>query len=440
MIPGSRTKPDKRPRPGPAVNDSRTLLATSDFTYEGKYTLDGDGFPIGQNLYYSEGLTHRITAGETRFLIAGFDGNGNPMRVVEFARPASLGGTVSSTIRNWNDSAIFQATTTGAWKGLAIDPDDPTRLFTTVGEDYPGGVGDTDIQRSQVVRVMTLNDNGTVSSVRGSFGLGLSNIGGRAHYGGFVKVPSWFQAAYSCPKYATGFGGYASRVAAGGGPGAGLNLFAFPEPTSLDDDTDFSAGVCKRLSDFSGCWQVPDWYTDGTVTPTYDRGRRVTTNYDSHNEPYPNPGTNYHSNPPDPDGFGHWVWADTAWGTGCWIEGDSKYGFVLLPTLGAGVMDYPNATVNQDNRVVELQLFDPADFGACIQGSKQGWQVQPYAMADITEDLTGGGLIAGQTDGVYHPLGVAGATYDATNQKLYLIRYGTGAGGDSEIYQYAVNC
>ncbi len=65
---------------------------------------------------------------------------------------------------------------------------------------------------------------------------------------------------------------------------------------------------------------------------------------------------------------------------------------------------YCNSQHCDERRQVEMQMFDPQDFGAVLQGTNAPWNVQPTAIRTITRD-------SGR---------VAGAAFDARTGILWL--------------------
>jgi hypothetical protein len=137
---------------------------------------------------------------------------------------------------------------------------------------------------------------------------------------------------------------------------------------------------------------------------------------------------------PAPDGLGRWVWGDSYYNTGCWIDGANKRGFLLIASLGGGKCWYSHSTLNFDRRQYEVHIYDPSQLGEAIQGARPVWNVKPSSIAELKLSGLGDFALQGDT-----PAGNAnGATYDAIGKRLYII--GSGANTYySRLYVYSVN-
>lgn len=402
--------------PDPPTN--RQLLGGSDFTLLGHYTIDrlaGYMFGGGGELNYGTAFTHRYVDGQLRFLTFGY---WSGQRLVELPCPANYGDTVTVATNVWQDVAV-----TGGHCGIDwIDG----KLWFAEGIDYPQSTAEEAETKSLSTR--TLNANGTTTGRRGNWGL--SGINGRRIYGGVCKIPQWFQVAHGVGPFAAGFGGYASRLVVGP-VSLGATLYAIPDPHSYADQTEIPASAFSMLMDHS-YGSNADGYTSNWPT-NYDRGVRpanVTNNYDY---------GQWLS--PAPDGKGRCVWGDTYSNTGNWIDDDAgtrgKHGFVLVPTFATGNVHYANSTLNFEGRGYEIQVFDPADFAAVKNGTKNPWNVQPVASKDITADLAALGHTDGGS-GFLIPGGVCGASFDATTNLLYVYANDSSQGRHSHILVYQV--
>jgi hypothetical protein len=160
-----------------------------------------------------------------------------------------------------------------------------------------------------------------------------------------------------------------------------------------------------------------------------DRGSRLTipVNYFDGGDPRQNPG----SRPLDPprrgaewlspadDGLGRFVWGDSYYNTGVWIDGPARHGFLAVASLCGGSCWYQSSTLAFDRRVFEVHIFDPQTLGASAQGKRRPSEVAPAGMGEL--DLPG----MGKAWGGNAPVGnIAGATYDAQTKQLYLIGRG----------------
>ena len=301
---------------------AKTVLTQSDLTYLGYYY---DGINVGDTGYAEGGFTHRYVGGQLRLLSWSWGGS-NSVILVETSLPGSFGG--STTVTNqWNDAwggafSLSEGRHVGMWWEEA-----KSRLWTCTAIDYPNT---NKFNETLGFHVRTLNSNGTISNLRGPYGL--ANISNRRYYGGAQAIPAWFRSQYGITHpYCIGWGGYASLQVEGGTVSLGPTMFAIPEPTDYANNTNFSSSQFKTIMDCSGAFDYwpNDWYSQGQPT-IYDRGIRESnvTNDPSFDGGY--------WTSPAPDGDGRWVWGDTNHGTGCWIDGDTKHGFLTIPTMRTG--------------------------------------------------------------------------------------------------------
>jgi Bacterial Ig domain len=411
-------------------NTSIDVFQSTDFTYLGYY----DQILVGLSSPYAQALTHRYVAGDLRFLTIE---NGAPSAwVYEWSLAGkNFGDVINASTNQWLDPWSNGQTLNGYWFGLWWDEPN-ARLWSTHAVDYTY----TYIQTQIWTR--TLNANGTISNLKGP--VGLQGIGAKRTYGGALALPASFQAVYGVGPYAVGFGGYTSLSGGGGGCSYGPAMYAIPEPSAYADNTEIPSPSFKTIMDCNSGVTQTDWYASGT--PTFDRGVRANApiNYydfgDQRQNPLtaptdpPAPGAGWLS--PAPDGLARWVWGDSYFNTGCWIEGSTKHGYVCIASLGAGKTWYGNAHLNDDSKVFELHIYDPARLGESIHGARDVWNVKPATMLPLT--LPGLGI--GDYAGTNHHA-VAGATYDETTKRLYLFAPGAGDGGIyvNRLYVFAVN-
>ena len=427
----------------PVQASAKQILAQSGVTYLGYYDVPNE-LGGGSGIIWGQGFTHRYVNGQLRFLTFTFMGNdvdaSHQFKLVEFALPSSFGSAITSITNSWvdinNGAANYQGKHVGIWW------DEPKqRLWTTSAIDYPG---DSDVT-TKAIYTRTLNSDGTVSNLKGA--IGLLGINSRRIYGGAQAVPTWFQQQYGVGPYMVGWGGYASRAAAGGLISLGPTAYIIPDPSSFANNTDIPAGQFKTLMDYSSGMTTQDWYAQGAPT-TFDRGVRNSDviNYFDGGDTRQNPSTPPTGPPqagaqwlsPAPDGLGRWIWGDSNYNTGMWIETANKLGFMTVPSLGCGMAYYGGSTLHTERRCFEFQVFDPANFGEAIQGNRQPWNVKPSSRWVIT--LPGMGV---GTSGNGPSNNVAGATYDPTAQRVYVYgfyAYGTYPNNfGNRIYVYQVN-
>jgi hypothetical protein len=382
---------------------SKLLLRQADFRYKGYYKVQRDGnYNNMAELEYGQGFTHRYVNGQLRFLVFSFFGNvpGGGYHLIEFAAPASLGGTITTRTNHWPD-IWTGGLLCGNWIGLWYEQAQ-NRLWTASAIDYPD---DTQAAWTKSLAVRTLNDDGTISNGAGPWGL--TGVQQRRVYGGVVAIPQWFQDFYGVAPYAVGWGGYASRMSLG--VSMGPTFYAIPEPTGYPAG-DIPTGAFKTLMDHSGGTLGADWYASGHPT-SFDRGVRNTDVKNDYDTPY------WQS--PAPDGLGRWTWGDSNWNTGTWIETPTRFGFITVPKLCNGRTWYETSTLHCERQSAEIQVFDPRELGEVALGTRPSWKTYPASRWEITGDCTPFGLMWGRSgngpDG-----GPCGASYDSTTRTLYI--------------------
>jgi hypothetical protein len=408
----------------PASSGGKNLLSPDDFTFVGSYPFSAE-----KQATYGMGLTCRRVKGELRFLTVSYSGEVKA-QLIEFALPAEVGQKITALTGTWDDvwsPAPHPNIGGGDQYGLWWEDqgDGKGRLWTTHCTDYPSDDG---INATQALAVRTLEADGKVSDLKGEYGF--KGVGQRAIYGGVQPIPQWFRDKYDVSQpYAVGWGGYTSRMAQGLVPSLGLEVLAIPDVTSYKADSVIPTKDFKILADHrSGTTNAKDWYASKKPTK-FDRGQRNAdvVNYYEGGDKRQNPSSPPSDPPaagaqwqsPAPDGFGRFVWGDSYYNTGCWIDGPDKGGFIVIGSFAKGKAYYQTSTLNNSGRHAELQIFDPHDFGKVIQGKKDPWAVQPAASKLLTDDLTPLGLLipsSGNSPGG----AVAGATFDPTTKLLYL--------------------
>jgi hypothetical protein len=398
------------------------VLDRGDFTYLGYYNVQTNS----NDSPYGQALTLRRVDGDLRFLTLDWDGPNTTRVLSEFSIGSTqIGGTVTGFTNRWRISPI------GAYNGIWWD-DARQVLWSSAGPDYttdfiPGYVG-----------FRTLNANGTVSNEKG---FSLNGIPGKRTYGGVQRVPAWFQAQYGVGPYVTGWGGYTSLMAQGGGASLGLTCYAFPDPASLANGASLNVKTC---ADHISGTRNEDWYKNtGAKSPSsFDRGIRVTPveNYFDGGDPRPNPPTRP-TEPsigywlsPAPDGFGRWTWGDSYYNNCNWIETSSKKGFVCVAALAGGKAYYQSSSTSYDKRTMEMHVFDPTNLGLVVQGALPPWAVQPSNLWELSLPGIGGLGQAGSTT----PGNVAGAAYDAVSGRLYLMGFQGGGTYVNRLYVFQV--
>jgi hypothetical protein len=205
----------------------------------------------------------------------------------------------------------------------------------------------------------------------------------------------------------------------------GLTAYAIPNPSSYANGANIPTGQFVTLADHSAASTQGDWYAQGHPT-SYDRGVRnakVKNDYES----------GWQS--PAPDGLGRWVWGDSNWNTGCWIDTPTKHGFLTVPSFSSGRSWYQNSTLNGEYLTFETQVYNPAHLGEVAQGTRPVWNVQPTNRWEFLMDGMGQAGISGNSPAKH----VAGATFDPVSKRLFVFGTWTLPGMDCCVYTYQVN-
>jgi hypothetical protein len=408
----------------------KALLAPDDFTFVGSYAFSAEN-----QATFGMGLTCRRVDDQLRFLTISYDGPVKA-RLIEFALPDQVGQPITKLTASWNDIwSPGPVPNCGGGDPYGVWWDERAegrgRLWTTHATDYPADPmpagSPTGINSPFAVAVRTLSPDGTVGDFRGEYGF--TKIGQRAIYGGVQAIPQWFRDKYGINQpYAIGWGGTAARMAQGLGPSLGLMALAIPDVAAYKAGAIIPAADFRILADHRSGTGGKDWYGSGKPTK-FDRGWRNpdVLNYFDSGDNRPNPRTPPTSKPaagaqwqsPAPDKRGRFVWSDSYYNTGCWIDGANKGGFIVIGSFAKGKAFYMNSTLHNEGRHAELQIFDPHDFGKVLKCKLAPWNVQPAASKLLTADLTPLGLLYPNSGN--NPGGaVAGATFDAKTGMLYL--------------------
>ncbi len=413
------------------ITAPRQLLGAGDFAYLGYYDI-ADGLTEAG---LGSGLTHRYVSGQLRFLILRFNSGYRPR---EYTPPASFGANCTAGT-NWDSQAIWGGAGIGNGCQASIKIDPATgRLWGSASIDYPS---DPQINYTSALCSCVLNSNATVSDWKGWYGV--QGVSQRAHYGGVVRVPSWFQTASSTGPWLSGFGGYTSRMAQGMVPSMGpMALFlpdldSFPvQPWASQGIYNVPASAAKIAADHRGGTTGPDWYATGFATRPRDRGiQAATVSNEMDGGQWLSPATG------DPQGWGRWAWGSSYWSTHTWVDDDAgtrqRHGLLAVASVATGRAWYETSYPRWEGRAFELHVFDPAHLSQVMAGTRQKWDVRPVSVIPLTlAGMTGGGKTGTTNVG-----SVGGATFDPLTNRLYVCGYGLPNGTNgakARIYVYSV--
>lgn len=355
-------------------------FGTIQIEYEGFFGVRTNG----NDSTYGQGLTHRYVDGELRFLTLTLGGRLHEFRVSGMASSA----TVTETTGVWD---IGDAGALNSFNGVWFEQA-KNRLWVASSEDY------TNQNHPAKITTLTLGTNGQVENVHTVY----LDVPAKRVYGGCNAVPPSLVALLGGP-YVCGWGGYTSLVAQGGGASVGPTMFAIADPASVGagerlrtrtvlDAAGNSRGVRKS---------IPINYFDGG-----DRRQNPPT------RPTTPPDRSAAWLSPNREGLGWMVWGDSYYNTGFWIG--TTYGAVA--SLCKGACWYQTSTLAFDGRQFELHLWDGSALG-------RNRLARPSAMFDLDLPRDNDRVWGGNS-----PTGnVAGATYDPTSGRLYMIGFPFGA-------------
>lgn len=404
--------------PAPPGPPAAGLLTPSDFVYLGSYDVQTNG--DFTNL--AQGLAGRNVGGDFR-LLSFQHGFGGRLDELSLAGRA-FGSLITTPTRTWSNIGGFGVA--GDHKGFFYD-EAMQRLWTNACQSYTADLIPTQIY------TRTLNDNGTVSNLRGP--ISLHGVGAKQVFGGAAAIPSWFQQQYGVGPYCVGWGGGTSLILQGGNASIGPVLLAMPDPAGYADGATVPIGPFRTIMNF--------------VPGDQHRGVRVTTPQNYLDAPDwgggPNP-----TMPPNvpvppggqwstirPDGKSWWTQTDSYWNTGVWIDTSTKRGFVTILTGWGGKVYYMNSDVHCDKMQFELHIFDPMRFAEVLAGTRAVYDVEPAHLVELNlPGLSNQGPRGSLTPG----MSAGGAVYDPIGKRFYIIGLGINRfTTTNRIYVFQVN-
>ncbi len=364
---------------------SRTVNAQAPPLRSESFTLDGyvDVRTNGNDSTWGQALTHRYVDGELRFLTIALRGQLHEFRIAGTAP----GATVITPTARWNLGPTDALNNfNGIWFEQAKN-----RLWITSAQDY------TNENHRAKVTIVTLGDNGRVTVAK-RFTL---NVPAKRVYGGCNAVPAALVEQLGGP-YVCGWGGYTSLVNQGGGASIGPTMYSIPDPDTVKDGATVRA---RTILDAAG-----------------QRGVRLTipTNFFDGGDPRQNPSSRPSGSPargadwlsPNRDGQGWMVWGDSYYNTGVWIGTT----YAAVASLCKGGCWYQSSTLAYDGRQFELHLWDGASLG-------RDRLQRPSVMSELALPIDNDRIWGGNT-----PTGnIAGATFDETTNRLYMIGFPLGS-------------
>jgi hypothetical protein len=347
-------------------------------TFEGYFDVRTNG----NDSTWGQALTHRYVNGELRFLTIVHGGQLHEFRTAGTRH----GGTITETTGRWDLNPTDALNNfNGIWFEQAKN-----RLWITSAEDY------TSENHQARITLVTLGAGERATRVK-TFRL---NVPAKRVYGGCNAVPAALVAQLGGP-YVCGWGGYTSLVEQGGGASIGPTMYAIPDPDTVQDGASLRA---RTILDAAG-----------------NRGvrRTIPVNYFDGGDNRQNPSTRPTSPPrgsanwlsPGRDGLGWMVWGDSYYNTGTWIGTT----YAAVASLCQGSCWYQSSTLAFDGRQFELHLWNGAALG-------KDRLRRPDSMIEL--DLPrGNDRVWG---GNAPPGNIAGATFDETSGRLYMIGFPLG--------------
>lgn len=338
----------------------------------------------GSDSTYGQALTHRYVGGELQFLTLTVAGELHAFTLTGKA-PRSKVST---------PTAIWSLGSLGVLNNFNSLNWDPVKgkLWVTSAEDY------TNVVRPSKISLVTLGANGSMA-LDGSWSV--EGVNAKRIHGGIIPIPTWAQASMNNAKYLAGFGGYTSLVMQGGGASMG------PFAVAIDDPTTYPSGAVLPVRKL-----VLDAYPGRGVRKT------IPVNYFDSGDPRQNPSSPPTGPPlstaqwlsPNAQGLGWFVWGDSYYNTGFFVDTPGRRGFGLIGSFCKGRCWYQSSTLAFDGRQFELHLWNPASLGT-------GLTKAPDTMLELV-------LPRGNTTvwGGNSPTGnIGGATFDPTTGRLWML-------------------
>ncbi len=387
---------------------TKTSLNPQDFSLAGYYDIQ----TFGDNTSYMRGLSHRYVNGQLRLLTLTHTG-----QLHEVAVPSAFGTRISSPTATWDISAV-SGDFTGIWWEEAKQ-----RLWVTASIDY----GDSGTFYPTRVSTITLGSNGAVTNVKT---VSLAGITSKRAFGGVQAVPTWAQAALGVGPYAVGWGGYTSLASQTSRACIGPSLICIPDIAGYANGAEVPSSAIKVLLD-----TTPDQRGVRLTIPlNYFDGGDANANGVRRENPQTAPTSPPYSGggwlSPNSNGLGWFVWGDSYYNTGMWIDGPTKQGFVAIASLGKGKCWYGSSTLHFDDRQYELHVWDSSALG-------RGALTRPSSMAELVVPRGNNPMT---WDGDVPMCNLSGATFDATASRMYAVGYPLGADWyTGRIYAYSVN-
>jgi hypothetical protein len=377
------------------------VLQPSDVTFEGFRNIRTN--PGAST--WGKALSHRYVNGDLRFLTVA-----HPNMIHEYSiRDVGLGATVTTPTAVWNLPEGMVSDHTGIWYEEAR-----SRLWLVSSEDY----GEAGRFYPSGIATMTLGPGSEISNLKV---ISLQGISSKMVFGGVQPVPAWAQKALGCGPYAVGWGGYTSLMHETSRSSLGPVFICIPDPDKYPNQATVPRSAFKVLLDAGESRGV----RKTIPTNFYDGGDRR-ENPSTRPTGRPAGGAGWQS--PNRDGLGWFVWGDSYFNTGMWIEGPAKRGWVAIASLGAGSCWYGNSSLNCDGQQFEMHIWDPAKLG-------NGRLTRPDSMTEL--DLPRGNTRYWRDYGVGR---ITGATWDPRSGRMYLQGFPFSTdNGTGRLYSFIVN-
>jgi len=444
---------------------TQPLLQPSDITYLGYYDLNlGIGDP-----FYGTTIAVRYVGGQPRMIISIFPGNGSTTRTIAEVdiAGASLNSTITSTVNTWSVDCTQggtqpvweygwsgQGPTYGACESILWDSTNNYLLRSSfIG--YPqAGV----LNQAWLDVLSVPSSGGAITRVK-RLNVGASLMDTRIG-GGFSEIPSTFQSTYGVGPIALGTGCYTSLVAnyPGGAP-MGFTTYAVPNYSGYSNGSTLPITTMASHDALSGTTNLGKKMWFGyTFTQT---GTKTFTSTEV-NAPGGNPAYNgvtvptgtftsaaavvgpvdYLYSASDPRGNGQtgpqptWdpvyinsagngtaygnIGGDQTWfawndyyGGHAFIYGASftKRGVIAVGLFTGGALWYSNSAVANQNKHLEMHIFDPDHLGQVVQGSRAAKDVQPTSYKLVTD---------APVQSAANDTGLPCVSWDSTAKKLYV--------------------